>query len=645
MRDRSLLSVLAGVSLLASTAPALAQNSFTQVNLVSDQTGKAALTDPNLVNAWGLAPSGSGVFWTSNNGTGTSTLYRPDGSKVALTVIIPGGANTGVDVTDPAAEAFEIPSGDTTARAQFIFVSENGTISAWSSRVDQTHAITVATTPDAIYKGLALARTPSGPRLYAANFHAGTIDVFDRAFKPLSLPGAFVDPSLPSGYGPFNVANIAGRLYVAYAQQDDDREDEIAGAGLGFIDAFDRDGVFLRRLVSQGALDAPWGMVLAPPTYGPFGGELLVGNFGDGRINAFSLATGALVGALEDDMGNPISIEGLWGLHFGLAVSGPVVANRLYFAAGPAGESHGLFGYLQANGAEVCVNRAADAEFWGEQCERAIRVPRHGDWDRGHKPRGASADSLRALAACATIFSRSFGASGCFTAGCDLLSVHAHSDARTRAAREFLALEMDRCAGLVCDSAVVFCPVRLGHDEDAFSGRGDDDDHRGGRHHRPPPSGLLTVADVVTMIDTSLCAVASKDSLEALAELARCAIRSAHGFGHDRDEDLVGPDGTTDPTPAMIAVRPLGDNPARLSSGMGVRFVVSAPAAPSVRLGVYDAAGRLVAELLRDTPVAGSTVVRWDGTNTHGLRVPSGTYFYRAIAGASAVGGRIVVLH
>lgn len=654
MRSRSLVMLLAGFSLLAATAPALAQNSFKQFNLVADETGKAALTDSNLVNAWGLVPSAGGIFWASDNGTGRSTLYRPDGSIVPLVVEIPGGSNTGVDVTDANAEAFEIPSGDSTARALFIFVTENGTISAWSNRVDATHAILVATTPDAVYKGVALARTASGPRLYAANFHAGMVDVFDNKFHPVSLPGAFTDPNLPAGYAPFNVANIAGQILVTYAQQDDERHDENDGAGFGFIDVYDRDGVLLRRLVSQGPLNAPWGMALAPPSFGPFGDKLLVGNFGDGRINVFSVATGAFEGSLEDGSGNPIVIDGLWGLHFGAAASGPQVANRLYFAAGPERESHGLFGYLATNGAEVCVNRAADVDFWEDQCERADRKMNHGAGElgmgeHGFKARGVDADSLRALFDCVTLFSRSFVSGGCFVAGCDLLAEeHHHVDARTRAAEAFLALELDRCAGIVCDSAVVSCGSGFDRDDDALNRGGDGEDHHGGDGHRGPGSGSRrTVSDIIGQIDTSLCAAQSEETFETLTRLAECAIRTAHGTGgHGGDEVFTTPSqGSTNTMVARVDVRPIGVSPAHLSSGLGVRFMVSAPSAAPVRLGIYDAAGRLVAQVLRDAQFSSPTVVRWDGTNQHGVRVASGTYFYRAVAGNTAVGGRIVVVH
>jgi uncharacterized protein (TIGR03118 family) len=208
--------------------------------------------------------------------------------------------------------------------------------------------MTVATTPGAIYKGLAIATKHGTTMLYAANFHAGTIDVFNDSFAPVTVPGGFVDPNLPAGFAPFNVQEIAGRLVVAYAKQDADAEDEVAGPGLGYVDVFDTSGQLLRRLISQGQLNAPWGLAVAPRHFGPFSGDLLVGNFGDGAINAYDPRTGDFRGALMNKDGNRILINGLWALRFGNGVIG--TPQTLLFTAGIADEEHGLFGEIVVRG-------------------------------------------------------------------------------------------------------------------------------------------------------------------------------------------------------------------------------------------------------------------------------------------------------
>jgi uncharacterized protein (TIGR03118 family) len=349
IRPRSRLGiVLAGMSALALAlaGPAAAHgggmgaNAFKKRNLVSDIDGVARITDPNLVNPWGLSFGPTTPAWVADNGTDVSTLYSGGVRKsipVALPLVvgIEGGAPTGT-VFNPTG-GFKVNG----APARFIFDSEAGTITAWNAG---TQATTVATTPDAIYKGLAIA----GNRLYAANFHAATIDVFNDAFAPTTVPGGFTDPNLPAGFAPFNVQEVAGRLVVAYAQQDADAEDEVAGAGLGYVDVFDANGHLLRRLISQGALNAPWGIALAPRHFGAFSGDLLVGNFGDGAINAYDPRTGDFRGTLKNKDGNQIKINGLWALRFGNGVIG--TPQTLLFTAGIGDEDHGLFGEIVARG-------------------------------------------------------------------------------------------------------------------------------------------------------------------------------------------------------------------------------------------------------------------------------------------------------
>jgi len=374
---------------LPMSHPALAQR-FSQTNLVSDLPGHALHTDANLINPWGLAPSAGGVFWVSNNVTGTSTLYDPDGTIHPLVVTIPGGAPTGVVATSAGDSAFDIPNGATTARAAFIFVSQGGTISAWSPAVNPTAAIQVASNTAAGYTGAALGGTAVNPRLFVADFKGGKISVYDTSFAVVTTAGTFTDPTLPAGYFPFNVANVGGQLYVMYAQQESPGEEK-PGAGLGVVSVFDFDGNFLHRFTTGGELNTPWAIVKAPPSFGPFGGDLLVGNFGDGRILAFD-GTGAFQAALLDTVGNPLNIERVWGLAFGRPASGAEVAGRLYFAAGIQAETHGLFGFVAPKSTTQppppvasCENDPRGPGFWRKVCGGPKNE--HGD-DDGHRPFG-----------------------------------------------------------------------------------------------------------------------------------------------------------------------------------------------------------------------------------------------------------------
>lgn len=354
------LGVLAAAVLcLIGTSPAVAHargahgasQTFQQRNLVSDIAGVARITDRNLVNPWGLAAGPTSPLWVADNGRDVSTFYSGavDGTvprPMPLVVSIPDGAPTGV-VFNPT-RGFVVHAGQASAPANFIFDSEAGKITAWSGTVPPTtQAQTVATTPGAIYKGLAIATVPRrGTFLYAADFHGAKIDVFDSQFAPVHLSGSFVDRTLPAGYAPFNIQELRGFLVVAYAKQDADAEDEVAGAGLGFIDVYDTTGHLVRRLVSQDALDAPWGLALAPRHFGRFGGDLLVGNFGDGKINAYDPRSGRFEGQLTNEDGNPIQIDGLWALRFGNGTFG--TPRDLLFTAGIADEDHGLLGEISA---------------------------------------------------------------------------------------------------------------------------------------------------------------------------------------------------------------------------------------------------------------------------------------------------------
>ena len=258
-----------------------------------------------------------------------------------MIVAIPGGVPTGA-VFNSSGGGFVVSNGTTSAPAVFLFSSETGIISGWNSA---TGAQVGATVADAIYKGLAIAGTGADARLYATNFHAGTVDVFDNAFHLLSLPGAFVDPNLPAGFAPFGIQAIGGTIYVTYAMQDADKEDEVAGAGLGYVDAYDTAGNLLRRVASADALNAPWGLALAPLGFGEFGGALLVGNFGDGTINAFDPRNGRFLGTLRDQHHMRIRVDGLWGMAFGNGVAAQK-ADSLYYAAGPNDEENGAYGVI-----------------------------------------------------------------------------------------------------------------------------------------------------------------------------------------------------------------------------------------------------------------------------------------------------------
>jgi uncharacterized protein (TIGR03118 family) len=327
-----------------------AGSAYVQHNLVSDVPGLADNLDTNLLNPWGIAFSATGPFWFSDNHSGLSTVYNSAGVPQALIVTIPPPAGG----TPPAAPTGIVFNNTTNfivsanVAAKFIFATEDGTIAAWASG---TSAVLKAdnSASSAIYKGLALGSAGGSNYLYATDFHNGKVDVFDGAFNPVAWPGAFTDTNLPAGFAPFGIETIGTNVFVAYAKQDDAAEDDAPGAGNGYVDIYDTSGNWVKRFASNGALDSPWGMVVAPAHFGLFAGQLLIGNFGDGTINAFDLASGTLVGTLENTNGTPISIEGLWGLKFGNGGSAGAT-NTLYFtagiAAGGALEDHGLFGGL-----------------------------------------------------------------------------------------------------------------------------------------------------------------------------------------------------------------------------------------------------------------------------------------------------------
>jgi uncharacterized protein (TIGR03118 family) len=339
----------------------IAGRSFVQTNLVSDIPGLAAHTDANLKNPWGTSVGPGSPIWVSDNHAGVTTLYDGAGNPQPRVVAIPAppsagngavGAPTGqaFNTFDPTSSDFVISKGGASGPAFFLFATEDGTIAGWNPSVDNANAVIAvdnSTTSDAAgdvganYKGLALVTTPNGKFIYATSFRFGRVDVFDNHFN---LVNSFTDPTIPAGFAPFGIHNIGGKLYVTFAKQGAGKNDDDARPGNGFVDVFSPNGDLL-QLVSRGRLDSPWAVTLAPSTFGAFGGDILVGNFGDGRINAYDPVTGDLQGELSAPGGGPITIDGLWGLRFAPATPG-ATPNTLFFTAGLNHEADGLFGTL-----------------------------------------------------------------------------------------------------------------------------------------------------------------------------------------------------------------------------------------------------------------------------------------------------------
>jgi uncharacterized protein (TIGR03118 family) len=353
---------LAGSAANASASNSIAGQAYQRTNLVSDIPGLALHTDPNLRNAWGTSTGPGLPIWVSDNHTGVTTLYDGQGNpqpapgmhQLVVTIPAPPSAGPGAvgapdgTVFNPTPDGFAVSKNGVSAPARFLFATEDGTIAGWNPAVDLTRAVIAvdrSTITDqagdhgAVYKGLALVSTPAGKFLYATNFRFGTVEVFDSSFH---LVNSFTDPTVPAGFAPFGIHNIGGNLYVTFAKQDAAKHDDDAGPGNGFVDVFAPNGNLLQRLASRDRLNSPWAVTLAPSTFGAFGGDILVGNFGDGRINAFNPTTGQFLGPLRSH-GGPITISGLWGLRFP-AGSLNVTPNALYFTAGINDEADGLLG-------------------------------------------------------------------------------------------------------------------------------------------------------------------------------------------------------------------------------------------------------------------------------------------------------------
>ncbi len=359
-RTQVLRAVLFAVAMLIifgvcpGLSPASNADHYLQTNLVSDVPGMAAHTDPNLVNAWGIAFNPNAFAWVADNHTGVATLYDGSGNSPSLVVTVPpapgdAGPGSPTGIVFNGSPDFVVTKNTTSGPGLFIFASESGTIAAWAPNVDLTHAILMVdnSASKAIYKGLALAANGAGHFLYATDFHNGKIDVFDKDFNPATLPGSFADQTIPPGFAPFGIQNLNGNIYVTYAKQDADKVDDVAGKGLGFVNVFDANGRLIRRVASHGKLNAPWGLAIAPADFGKFSNRLLVGNFGDGTINAYDVATGAFRGQLRGPDGKRLVIDGLWGISFGNGLLDQPT-NVLFFAAGPDDENHGLYGRIEA---------------------------------------------------------------------------------------------------------------------------------------------------------------------------------------------------------------------------------------------------------------------------------------------------------
>ena len=329
---------------------------YTQTNLVSNVSGAAAVTDPNLVNAWGVSRSSTGAWWVSDNGTGLSTLYDGTGKIVPLVVTIPPSDPSQSSTGTPTGTIFNGTADFAVAPgkpAVFLFATEDGTISGWNPGAKPTKAIIVVNEGQkSVFKGLTAGQARMhgtwANYIYAANFRKGKVSVYDSAFhRNDEIEDNFARFHGPEGFAPFNVQNIGGNIYVAFAKQDSAKHDEVDGQGLGVVAVYRPDGCLIQVLEGGWWFNAPWGIAQAPSDFGAFSHDVLIGNFGSGEILAFDPVDGKYRGLLHDATNKPIKIQGLWGISFGNG-AGAGSATSLYFAAGPDGESNGLLGSLTA---------------------------------------------------------------------------------------------------------------------------------------------------------------------------------------------------------------------------------------------------------------------------------------------------------
>ncbi|MEX3810820.1 TIGR03118 family protein [Paraburkholderia sp. BR13439] len=341
-----------GSSNSSSTSPPV-QSSFTATALVSDGAVPAAHTDANLKNPWGVAFNPNGFAWVADNGTNVATLYDGNGVPQSLVVTIPDGKNGSASPTGivfNGTQSFLVTENGKSGVAAFIFTGEGGTITAWAPAVGPTNAFVMYDdgAGGAVYKGLALAAMNNGNFLYATDFHNNKIDVFDTSFTKVSMPGAFTDPAMPAGFAPFGIQAIGSNLFVTYAMQDAAKHDDVPGAGLGMVDVYDTAGNLKQRFATGGPLNAPWGIAQAPASFGSMSGAIIIGNFGDGMINAFNASSGQSMGPISGPNNSPIVEHGIWGIAFGNDLSNQP-SSTLFFAAGPNDEADGVYGRIDLN--------------------------------------------------------------------------------------------------------------------------------------------------------------------------------------------------------------------------------------------------------------------------------------------------------
>ncbi len=329
------------------------QSTFTATALVSDGAVPAAHTDANLKNPWGVAFNPKGFAWVADNGTNVATLYDGNGVPQSLVVTIPDGRNGPASPTGivfNGTQSFVVTENGKSGLAAFIFAGEGGTLTAWAPAVGPTNAFVMYDdgAGGAVYKGLAIATMNNGNFLYATDFHNNKIDVFNTSFAKVAMPGAFTDPAIPAGFAPFGIQAIGQNLFVTYAKQDAAKHDDVAGAGLGMVDVYDSAGHLKQHFATGGPLNAPWGMAVAPANFGSLSGAVLIGNFGDGTINAFNATSGQSMGRLNGSNGSPIVEHGLWGIAFGNDLDSQP-SSTLFFAAGPNDEANGVYGRIDQN--------------------------------------------------------------------------------------------------------------------------------------------------------------------------------------------------------------------------------------------------------------------------------------------------------
>jgi uncharacterized protein (TIGR03118 family) len=351
MKKFVLLLILASAAFAALAPSATAQNSYKQTNLVANQAGVANNTDAQLSNPWGISFVPGNPFWIANNNGGTSTLYDAQGNKQTLVVGIPGAS---VSPCNPGCPTGTVANTTTDFKGGFfLFATEDGILTSWNGAGNAT--IVVDNSPaNAVYKGLALVTNSAGNFLLAANFRSGALDVFDRNLQPATLSGGtFTDPNLPAGYAPHGVHVINNVVFVTYAVQDAPKHDPVTGAGMGLVDLFQTDGKFVRRMATGGTLNAPWGVAQASANFGMFSNDVLVGNFGDGAINAYD-STGNFLGQLTDGNSTVITNPGLWDMVFGAGGTGD--PNTMYFTAGGAAQTSGLFATLVPGSAATAAD-------------------------------------------------------------------------------------------------------------------------------------------------------------------------------------------------------------------------------------------------------------------------------------------------